>query len=279
MILLAAVYFIMPFVIGGKQPFDYSKYQNSVDSFMANAAVDTSWQEDNYIITKRNDYFGSRKYDRNDDEFVMKPFDPNGLPKEIWMQMGLSEKQAQVIKNFESKGGKFKTKEDVKKQFVVSDEFYKKIEEYLVFAEINDEVNSEHAALSIDINHATKEDFMLLNGVKDYLAEGIIKYRESLGGFYTTTQLKEVKYLSERIFNSIENHCFVTTYSLRKININLADYKELHQHPYINDELPAKIVDYRKKNGLFKNPDDFKRSGLVDDALYAKLVPYLSFIH
>jgi competence protein ComEA len=279
MVLLAAIYFLMPLFVGGNVPFDPSRYQAQVDSFVQSSTIDSTWDDERYSYKKYNST-GKRNFSENrGNDFDMKPFDPNGLPKEIWMQMGLSEKQAQVIKNYELKGGKFRTKEDVKKQFVITEDFFNKIEPFLVFAEINDEVVSEHTSLSIDINHATKEDFMLLKGVKDYLAEGIVKYREKLGGFISLEQLKEVKYVSERIYNDITPHCFITNYSIKKININLADYKELHQHPYINDELPAKIIDYRKKQGLFKNADDFKNSGLADEALCAKLVPYLSFNH
>jgi len=276
MVLLTITYFLMPLFIIKNEKFDAQKYQAEVDSFMASAVVDTSENDDNYNNYKKYNY---KKFSSNnkEDGFIMKPFDPNGLPKEVWMQMGLSDKQAQVIKNFEAKGGKFKTKEDVKKQFVISEEFYKKIEPYLVFAEINDEVNSEHPALSIDINHATREDFMLINGIKDYLADAIIKYRQRLGGFVAMEQLKELKYLSEYIYNNLTPHCFITAYSVKKISINIAEWKELAPHPYIGGEVATKIIDHRKKHGLFKNAEDFKKSGLVDEAVYTKLVPYLSF--
>lgn len=279
LVCLIATYFLVPVVLRSNDKFDASKYQAEVDSFMAHSTIDTVSDEE----IRSNKNYTYSKYDKplRDEKgnFIMKPFDPNGLPAEIWIQMGLSEKQAGVIKNYESKGGKFKTKEDVKKQFVVSDDFYKKIEPYIVFAEINDEVITEHPALSLDINHATKEDFMLVNGIKDYLAEGIVKYRSRLGGFTSMEQLKEIKYLSERIFNEITPHCFITSYSVKKISINLAEWKELAPHPYIGGDKATEIINYRKRNGIFKNAEDFRKSGLVDDVLYAKLVPYLSFTH
>lgn len=280
LVILIAFYFLMPFIFQKKSNFDFTSYKEQVKAFMDSAIVDSSFENQEYYHKKYNDYI-SREYnvENNGANFQMTSFDPNGLPKEIWIQMGLSEKQAQVIKNYEAKGGKFKTKEDVKKQFVISEVFYAKIEPYIVFAEINDELVSEQAPLSIDVNHATKEDFMLINGVKDYLADGIIKYRERLGGFISIEQLKEVKYLSERIYNDITPHCFITSYSIRKLNINLAEWKEFATHPYIGGDLATKIIDYRKQHGIFKSADNFKKSGLVDDMLYAKLVPYLSFSH
>ncbi len=276
---LIVVYFITPLLLHKNEKFDFSKYKTEVDSFMATAVVDTSFEDDGNNNYKKYSKSNYKDFVDENDNVVMKPFDPNGLPVEIWIKMGLSEKQAQTIKNYEAKGGRFKTKEDVKKQFVISDDFYKKIEPYIIFAEINDEVNSEHTPLSIDVNHATKEDFMLLNGVKDYLADGIVKYRERLGGFNNIGQLKEVKYLSERIYSDIQAHCFISAYSVHKININLAEWTDFAKHPYLGGEVATKIIDYRKKHGIFKNADDFKRSGLVDETVYVKLVPYLSFSH
>lgn len=279
LVCLIITYFLIPIVLRSNQKFDATKYQSEVDSFIAHSVVDTVSDEE--IRLTKNHHYSKYNKPLNDENgnFVLKPFDPNGLPAEIWIQMGLSEKQAGVIKNYESKGGKFKNKEDVKKMIVISDVFYNKIEPYLIFAEINDEVVSEHPALSLDINHATKEDFMLLAGIKDYLAEGIIKYRTRLGGFSSMDQLKEIKYLSDRIYADITPHCYITSYSVKKININLAEWKELAPHPYIGGELATSIINYRKKNGIFKNSDDFKKSGLVDDLIYPKLVPYLSFTH
>jgi competence protein ComEA len=277
---LGVVYLAMPMLVRSHQTFDASGYQARVDSFMASVQVDTGGDNENYFYKKYNHQ--ARYYQKDFKKtavFEMKPFDPNGLPAEIWVQMGLSEKQALVIKNYELKGGRFKTKADVQKQFVISDDFYKKIEPFIVFAEMNDEVVINHAPLSVDLNHATQQDFMLLKGVKDYLAEGIVKYRQKLGGFTSVGQLKEVKYLSERIYADISPHCLITPYSVKKIQINLADWKELTVHPYIGGEVATLIIDYRKKNGIFKNEGDFKKAGLVDEGLCAKLVPYLSFTH
>jgi competence protein ComEA len=66
---------------------------------------------------------------------------------------------------------------------------------------------------------------------------------------------------------------------VKKININLGEWKEFAGHPYMGGELAGKIIDYRKKHGIFRSAEDFKASGLVDEHLYTKLVPYLSFTH
>ena len=51
---------------------------------------------------------------------------------EDYKKLGLSEKQINTINNYKNKGGTFKTKEDFKKMYVISDEEYKRLEPYIV---------------------------------------------------------------------------------------------------------------------------------------------------
>lgn len=274
LIVLVLIYLLSPYLFSSQRKYDFSAYQAEVDSFLAHANVDTA-SDDAYPEHYHKRY--SSKSD-NSGTFELKPFDPNGLPLEIWVQMGLSKKQAMVIKNYEAKGGRFRSKEDVKKQYVISKEFYERIEPFLVFASLNDEIYDAHQSLSLDINHATPADWELLNGIGVKLADRIVKYREKLGGFYAVEQLKEVYGLNIETYEQIKSHCIVTPYSLRKININLADNNELYGHPYIG-KMATSIINYRKQHGPFEGTEDFKKSGLVDEEVYIKLVPYLSFTH
>src|SRR5690606_27192007 len=58
-------------------------------------------------------------------------FDPNGLPLEDWVKLGLSPKQAKVIINYERNGGAFHKKEDLLKMYSVSEELYRQLENYI----------------------------------------------------------------------------------------------------------------------------------------------------
>ncbi|QEK50469.1 hypothetical protein FYC62_01375 [Pedobacter aquae] len=64
------------------------------------------------------DRYESTAYNNQEEDFhkpVLFRFNPNHLPVEDWIKLGLSEKQAHSIKKYEAKGGKFYKKEDVKK--------------------------------------------------------------------------------------------------------------------------------------------------------------------
>lgn len=270
--LLVVFYLVSPSIFQQKRNENYASFRAEVDTFLAHSYVDTTEQR----FQKKNWNSYSQKFPNKNQAFELQPFDPNGLPLEVWVQMGLSEKQAMVIKNYEAKGGRFRNKEDVKRQYVISNTFYQRIEPYLVFASLNDEIYEEHKTLSVDINHATESDWELLNGIGTTLAGRIIKYRDKLGGFYSVEQLKEVYGLKPETYQLIQPHCIVTPYSLRQININLASNNELFAHPYIG-KLAGAIIQYRKQKGPFKNQLEFKNARLVDDTIYVKLVPYLQF--
>lgn len=59
-------------------------------------------------------------------------FNPNTIPADSLQLLGLTEKQALTIVHYREKGGKFRKKEDFKKMYSVSDEFYNKVEAYII---------------------------------------------------------------------------------------------------------------------------------------------------
>ena len=61
----------------------------------------------------------------------------------------------------------------------------------------------------IDLNLATKEDLMKLNGIGETLAERILAYREQHGGFDSVEELLEVSGIGEKRFAAIEPYVTV----------------------------------------------------------------------
>jgi len=59
------------------------------------------------------------------------------LKKFILSKLGITEKQIKVIENYRNKGGRFFEKEDFKKIYSISDNLYKKLENYIKIEKIN----------------------------------------------------------------------------------------------------------------------------------------------
>lgn len=57
----------------------------------------------------------------------------------------------------------------------------------------------------IDINDATKEELMSLNGIGEVRAQAIIDYREKHGGFTSVEELKEVEGIKDGVFHKLKD--------------------------------------------------------------------------
>lgn len=62
----------------------------------------------------------------------------------------------------------------------------------------------------IDINAATKEELMSLNGIGEVRAQAIIDYREKQGGFTSIEELKEVEGIKDGVFNKLKDQIKVS---------------------------------------------------------------------
>ena len=130
----------------------------------------------------------------------------------------------------------------------------------------------------IDINQATQEDLININGVGEVISLRILTQKEKLGGFVSMEQLKDVWGLSPEVILNLNTHFTVSKLpNLGKIDVNTASLKELSQFFYFKYDLARQIVKYRSMNGDFKNIEDLiKVNGFpVDKAKFITL--YLNF--
>ncbi len=211
-------------------------------------------------------------------------FDPNNLPENDWRRLGLSDKQIRAIKNYESKGGKFRKKEDLKKMYCIRPELYASLEPYIAIPP--DTTKKEwksfekkeiaKAKLLVELNSADTIALDKLNGIGFAFAKRIIRYREKLGGFANKEQLLEVFGMDTARFDGFSENISVDLSLVRRFNMNTATAEEMKKHPYIKFNLANLIVSYRKQHGSYKSVDDIKKLNLVNAELFAKLAPYLA---
>ena len=207
------------------------------------------------------------------------PFNPNTLTLSGWKQLGFTEKQAEQIVKYQSKGGYFYKKTDIKKVYCITEEDYQVLENYIYITPKEEpktvKTNSERV-YKIELNRADSADLQKIAGIGQKTASQIIKYREKLGGYISVNQLKEVYVVDSVRFLQISPYLHIDEKYIRKININKVSIKELSKHPYIDDYLAKSIVNYRQKNGDYSNIAEIKKAVFVYEELYLKIAPYLS---
>jgi DNA uptake protein ComE-like DNA-binding protein len=271
---------------------DFKKFEKQMDSLNAYMKMDSFNQQNSDAAN-----FKERKEDVSEKKAERFNFDPNDLSEADWQKLGLSEKQIRTIKNYESKGGKFRKKEDLKKMYCIKKELYISLEPYIQITaptaffengqvktienssgtqsvkKIASVVKSDITA-TIELNSADSAMLTTIKGIGAFYAKTIIKYRNSLGGFHTKEQLLEVWKFDLEKYNNIEKYISVDASKVKKTNINTCASDQL-KGPYINWTVANAIVNYRKQHGSFKTIDDIQKTDLVDDETLRKIAPYL----
>ncbi len=219
----------------------------------------------------------------------LESFNPNNFNLAIGENIGLSTKQSQSIINYLQKGGKFEIKSDFKKMYVISDEKYQELENYILLPTVKEENKSSasndipkneaktaYKVKAVDVNLADSATLESLYGIGPYYAKSIVEYREKLGGYISLWQLMELYKMDEEKFEKMTTYLVLDDKNIRKININKITIEELRKHPYFNWNLSKSLVNYRAAHGNFKQLEDLHQLHLIDTNLYRKIVPYLS---
>ena len=208
------------------------------------------------------------------------PFDPNQLPKEKWLEMGLRENLVNTIINYRDKGGRFYKNEDMKKIFGMKDEEYAILEPYIkietdsVMFVTEPEVKKEH--FLIELNSADTLDLQQLKGIGPSFSRRIIKYRQMLGGYHKKEQLLEVYGMDSTRYLGIAEYITVNPDSVKKININTSSIKEMIRHPYIEFYMAKSILTYKNEIGEYTELTQIQNAKLIYEELYQKIASYLS---
>ena len=212
-------------------------------------------------------------------------FDPNTISENDWKRLGISDKTIHTIINYRSKGGKFKSAEDIRKIWGFKKEDAERLIPF-VHIENTNSANKKYfdgnrqpvtggKAIPIDINTATFEEWRTLPGISEGLANRIVMYRERIGGFISKEQVHKTYGVSDSVFGLIEPYLTVDLSSVPKLNINTASAYELRNKINIPDAVARSIIIYRQQYGNYQMVSDLKKIVFIHDTLYQRIAPYL----
>ncbi len=232
-------------------------------------------------------------------------FDPNTVGVAEWTAMGLTERQAEGIERFKEKGGRFRVKADLARMYSLREGQYAQLEPYIDLPDSLERTRrpprrqrwperddaregapgrmarataAPRAFVPVEVNTADSAALVALPGIGPSFARGILRYRDMLGGYVSMDQLAEVYVLQDKPDALARMHelLVVDTLAVRRLPVNTCTAEELAAHPYARWRIARPLIAYRQQHGPFVRIEDIKGCVVVDEAVFAKLAPYLS---
>jgi DNA uptake protein ComE-like DNA-binding protein len=220
------------------------------------------------------------------------PFNPNFISDYKGYKLGMSVQEIDRLLDFRNDNKFVNSAKEFQDVTKVSDSLLNVIAPFFKFPDWvnnkkefkeykyvqNSGFTKKEKIVLIDINQATKEDLIKINGIGEVISLRILTQKEKLGGFVSMEQLKDVWGLSPEVILNLNTHFKIAKLpNLNKIDVNNASIKELSQFFYFKYDLARQIVKYRSMNGDFKNIEDLiKINGFpVEKANFIAL--YLDF--
>lgn len=231
-----------------------------------------------YISIKKRHNKSNQKqkfeYLNNDEPLTFSSFNPAQDSEKQLINAGLQKHVASTIIKYRNSGGTFLQKRDLLKIYVIDSSLYNKIEPYI---QLPDKVHEILVSIdSIELNSVTISELSELK-LSGRVVNGILKYRDLLGGFHTIDQLHEVYNIDSSDVDRISALCWVDSLSIIKLNINETDQKQLSRHPYFSWEIAGKIIKYRNFVGQIENINELSSLEIFSEVELRKMESYIRF--
>ena len=202
------------------------------------------------------------------------PFNPNFITDYKGYKLGMSVQEIDRLLAFRKDNKYVNSTEEFQNVTKVSDSLLNAIAPFFKFPDwvnnkkepkeyknySNQAFAKKEKIVLIDINKATKEDLIKIYGIGEAISLRILKQKESLGGFVSMEQMKDVWGLSPEVIENLNTHFKISVLpNFKKIDINNASLKELSQFYYFRYALAKEIVTYRSMIGNIKNIEDLTK--------------------
>ena len=231
-----------------------------------------------------------------------RPFDPNEADSALLCRIGLPGWMARNVVRYRQKGGVFRKPEDFRRIYGMTDERFETLRPYIRIAhqdtatapvtadKIQPDTTSKDstrkptiplfqhvrkypAGTIIELNQADTTELKKIPGVGSVIARMIVKYRTRLGGYYSVSQLKDIRLRADLL----EPWFSVDTTAIRRVNLNRGGTAFLRRHPYINFYQARAIVEWRKEHGPLKDLTPFERHPDFTEKDLERLRHYVRF--
>ena len=226
----------------------------------------------------------------------LQPFDPNTADSTLLVTVGLKPWMARNLIRYRNAGKVFRRPEDLQRLYGMTDSLYSTLLPFIqidtancpplsgfdrglakVLSDSDTTLLAYHPKRDtiLDLNTADTTELMLLRGVGRFTAMQIIRYRQALGGYYSTSQLYEISEIANDRIDSLLPHLYADTSLITPIDVNRASVKQLYRHPYISYKQAEQLYDLRRRKLRLHSPDELSAVFSPDER--QQLRPYLRF--
>lgn len=224
----------------------------------------------------------------------LQPFDPNTADSTLLVTVGLKPWMARNLIRYRNAGKVFRRPEDLQRLYGMNDSLYSTLLPFIqidtaalasslgmcrVVSDTDTVITANTPRIKrdtiLDLNTADTTEFMLLRGVGRFTAMQIIRYRQALGGYYSTSQLYEISEIANDRIDSLLPHLYADTSLITPIDVNRASVKQLYRHPYISYKQAEQLYDLRRRKLRLHSPDELSAVFSPDER--QRLLPYLRF--
>lgn len=217
----------------------------------------------------------------------LQPFDPNTADSITLVSVGLKPYMAKNLIRYRQAGKVFRQPDDLRTLYGMSDSLYEALQPYIQIdsafragytGEYRGNIDGKSMVKRdtvLDLNTADTTELQLLRGVGRYTAIQIIRYRQTLGGYYSVNQLYEISELPSERIDSLLPHFFADTTLITPINVNRASVKQLSHHPYISYRQAEQLYNLRRRKLRISATDDLSAVFTPDE--YIRVRHYLLF--
>ena len=220
--------------------FLYKYFDSKVSLEIKSASIHSSQEKSQSILDKKQIFQKIQKKPERKPSIqitVFEKFDPNSISADYWEKMGFDSKLAIRLVKFIKSGFELKNIDDLNKVYGMKKEWILLIKDSVVFE-----------SRFIDVNLANAESFETICGIGEKISNRIVKYRNSLGGFYKISQLESVYGIDSTILAENRNRFRLIT-GPKKIKINYDGLQKIINHPLINRFQGEEIIKIRSVYG------------------------------
>jgi DNA uptake protein ComE-like DNA-binding protein len=242
--------------------------------FFADVSFETKEYPDKQKWLSIQSKVDSMKVDKNRKLPKMYLFNPNFITDYKGYKLGMSVKEIDRLLAFRKQNKYVNSPKEFQNVTKISDSLLNVMAPYFKFPDWvnnkkefkefkkypNQAFAKKEKIVLIDINQASKEDLIKIYGIGEAISLRILKQKESLGGFVSMEQMKDVWGLSPEVIENLNIHFKVSVLpNFKKIDINNASLKELSQFYYFRYALAKEIVTYRSMRGNINNIEDLTK--------------------